>query len=138
MGVVQERWLAMVRAAERAVTVLGEKSRKNDNTYIKNHYTVCRKIFALSYFCLFGPWFQWVTLRLGVFQCLKLSLLTQLCPRDVQMGETVFKCKRTKITRADNNHVYKNQSQKKRDELDIIKYHKNVKMIINYYIWNNM
>lgn len=88
----------MVKAAERAVPgALGGESRKNDSNYKKNHYTVCGIIFAFSYFCPFGPRFQWVTLRLRVFQCLKLSFLTQLCLRDIQIGETVSNCKRTKL-----------------------------------------
>lgn len=56
----------------------------------------------------FRPCCQLSILRLGKFQCFKLSLFDYICVQaNSRRSETVCKCRRVKITRGENNHVYR-------------------------------
>lgn len=53
---------------------------------------------------------QWAYLRLGVFQCFKLSLFKHNCVwANSRQSETACKCKRVKIKLGENNNVYRSK-----------------------------
>lgn len=71
--------------------------------------TVYREIFSLFYFLSIRPRFHRANLRLGQFQCLKLSPLKHNSVlANSRWGGTVCICWRAKITRDENNPVYSN------------------------------
>lgn len=59
----------------------------------------------LFYFSPSQPSRWWANLRLGKFQCLKLSFFTQLWA-SLRQGETVCKCRRAKNIQGENKPVY--------------------------------